>query len=860
MLALSTAISLVHAASAAAQATNGGGAAPSHAKEGSAAAPYEASEIVVTARRIEERLQDVPISVTVYNQQQIENKNITNTSDLALYTPSLGMSDPLGTVQATFSLRGFFQDAGTAATVGFFFDDVVAPRGASNQQAIGDGGGPGSFFDLQNVQVLKGPQGTLFGRNTTGGDILVVPQKPTNKFEGYVEGSYGNYNMERIQAVINMPLADTVRLRLGVDHETRDGFVKNNTDVGPSRFNNVNYTAARASLDVNLTSNIENYTVASLTHSQTRGEANTLIRAFPSPDLPAGALGPGTPAIPGAVLNPLGFLAQQELNQRAAEGAGFYSFENTFPDPRTQLDQWQVINTTTWRATDNLTVKNIISYAQLRYDLLNPVIGTAFDLSELNPYLPLLSALSGGIPTPPYPAHTILPFTNSNPVPIGGNTAFQNTYTEELQVQGNAFGNRLTYQAGVYYEGSRPLGRSGSLSPNLLYCPGLPNQGYLCASPFLNGGSAAYNDGFKSFQSVAIYGQTTYALTDQLKLTTGLRYTWDQQSEHGSLRTYNFTDLADFTSTTPIAPTSVFCTNPNYSLANGCSGSLRQKSSAPTWLIDLDYKPINDLLLYAKYARGYRTGGIALQLPTEIQLTKAEKVDTYEAGFKATFEGPIRGTFDFAGFFNDFRNQQVPVDVQPKIQGSVADAEGVVNAGKSQIWGFEVESTIIPITNVSVSVGYSYLNTRVLSIKLPTLSANSPYFIGGAPEPGDPLSNTPEHKLSVTGAYTLPIPRDDGNLTFAVTYTYTSKQLSTTQYRDANGKPSDLDYLAGRDIWDINVNWNHVAGSHVDLAAFVDNLTQDKYFTYLLPIASYFELAQLGTPRMFGMRLKYHFD
>ena len=88
---------------------------------------------------------------------------------------------------------------------------------------IGDGAGPGSFFDLQNVQVLKGPQGTLFGRNTTGGAVLLVPQKPTSKDEGYVEYSYGNYAMNRVQAVVNMPLSDTVRLRLGVDHQIAPG-------------------------------------------------------------------------------------------------------------------------------------------------------------------------------------------------------------------------------------------------------------------------------------------------------------------------------------------------------------------------------------------------------------------------------------------------------------------------------------------------------------------------------------------------------------------------------------------------------------------------------------------------------------
>jgi iron complex outermembrane receptor protein len=116
----------------------------------------------------------------------------------------------------------------------------------------GDGAGPGSVFDLQNIQVLKGPQGTLFGRNTTGGAVLLVPKRPTDKFEGYVEGSYGNYNMVRIQAVINALLASWARLRIGVDRQTRDGWQHNVSGFGPKDFANVDYTAVRGSLVLDL--------------------------------------------------------------------------------------------------------------------------------------------------------------------------------------------------------------------------------------------------------------------------------------------------------------------------------------------------------------------------------------------------------------------------------------------------------------------------------------------------------------------------------------------------------------------------------------------------------------------------------
>src|SRR5580700_1307913 len=168
-------------------------------------------EIIVTARRTEERLQDVPISITVFTQEQLSKNNVTNAVDLANITPSLSVNNNFGNENASFAIRGFVQDAGTAPSVGTYFADVVAPRGPTEGTQAGDSLGPGSFFDLQNVQVLKGPQGTLFGRNTTGGAILLVPVKPTSKDEGYIEYSFGNYAMNRIQAVVNTPLSDTVR-------------------------------------------------------------------------------------------------------------------------------------------------------------------------------------------------------------------------------------------------------------------------------------------------------------------------------------------------------------------------------------------------------------------------------------------------------------------------------------------------------------------------------------------------------------------------------------------------------------------------------------------------------------------------
>jgi iron complex outermembrane receptor protein len=252
------------------------------------------TEIVVTARRVEESVQNVPISISVFSQQQLQDRNVVTTADLATYTPSLSMTNAFGIDNASFAIRGFVEATSTTPSVGVFFADVVAPR-AQGGLTAGNGAGVGSFFDLQNVQVLKGPQGTLFGRNTTGGSILLVPQKPTSELGGYVEESVGNYGLNRTVAVANLPLNEDIRFRLGVDHEERDGYLHNVTGIGPNNFADVDYTSLRASMVIDITPNLENYTIGTWVDSQPNGDYPKAFNYTPGVAITT-ALGANLPA------------------------------------------------------------------------------------------------------------------------------------------------------------------------------------------------------------------------------------------------------------------------------------------------------------------------------------------------------------------------------------------------------------------------------------------------------------------------------------------------------------------------------------------------------------------------------------
>jgi outer membrane receptor protein involved in Fe transport len=203
------------------------------------------SDIIGTARCIDERLQDVPISIAVSNQQQLDNRNLTTTADLAQFTASLAANVRWGVEKATFSIRGFNQDAYTAPTVGVYFAEVAGVCAQGGTESGRDVGAD-AFMDLQNAQVLKGPQGSLFGRNSTGGAILLVPCKPSDELSGYVERSVGNYHLSRVQGALNVPLADTFNAQLAGDHYERDRYLRN---ASVTLFNNLQFDFGYAYLD-----------------------------------------------------------------------------------------------------------------------------------------------------------------------------------------------------------------------------------------------------------------------------------------------------------------------------------------------------------------------------------------------------------------------------------------------------------------------------------------------------------------------------------------------------------------------------------------------------------------------------------
>ncbi len=784
-------------------------------------------EVIVTAQRREEALQDVPISMTVFDQSQLDARQINDVSDLAQYVPGLSVDTTFGRNLGSFTIRGFAREARTTAAVAVYFADAVAPRGNTSQYS-GDGAGPGSFFDLQNVQVLRGPQGTLFGRNTTGGAVLLVPQRPTDEFGGYAMGGIGNYDMYRAQGVLNLPVADSLRLRFGVDHQVRDGVIENLGERGPDYFDDVNYTSFRASMVWDIADNIENYTIFTDQSSDTEG------------DLPI--MYDGTTA--SATLDFLLAGAVVAQGERFQQAGKWYAGENGSGDPGSEFDQWRVINTTRWDVTDSFTVKNIASYSSLETALTQAIFGSSW-------------VLPGSLGAP---AAGKIAASATSYSPRNGLTTDHVAWSEELQFLGET-GN-LTWQAGLYYEETSNDGLMGSLSASNVDC-GLDPRDLQCfdalfAASGLAPGSLSVTPAYVEYENFGAYAQGSYSFTDQFALTLGVRYTDDKVNSYAQPYSYTLFPVDDYGD-----PQIARCqegTSPNQIPAgvtdyreiinsNYCVEKNTNSSDAPTWLVNLDYHLTDDILLYGKYVRGYRQASLNPSAPTGFEAFDAEKVDMFEIGAKTEFGGPVPGRFNIAIFDNDFTDQQINVGYVANPTAGVPSTSGIINAGASTIRGAEVEATLLPHELFRIDISYGYLDTNL--DQLDTVENPDPalyLLVLPQAEQGGPLPRAPEHKYSITGSYSLPLSADLGAFNIAATYSYTD-EISV-----GPGRPIIDDY----DIVNVNANWNSVLGSPLDLALFVTNATDEEYVINE-GSQSLGANRRVGLPRMYGMTLRYNF-
>ena len=425
-------------------------------------------EVMVTARRREENLQAVPIAITVLSQDTLEDNNVRTFQDMQLLVPSMTVSTGNlgGRDQANITIRGQgWGGLSGSPAVAVYLNEVPIPADGSGVLA----GGPGLLFDLESVQVLKGPQGTLFGRNTQGGAILLQTARPKKELGGHVQVGFGNYNDREIDAAVDLPLVGDVLLaRVAFNGQERDGFTHvlslpdrpNGTD-----FDNRNYYAVRGTLTFRPTEAFQNDTIMTYQRYRSHGWSNFIYGVDPTK--PAALTYPTFPAI----------LAQQQaLGPRTLV---------PLDEPASTLSHtggtlFELENISRVAITNHLTLRNIFGYHKINLNQLADYDGTSLPIFDIN----VLE----------YPYEQL---------------------TEELQLLGENLGGRFNWQVGAFYLDSRPEGYDPYPRTDLSFI-----------------GSDSDSRALTKIRSKAVYAQGTYdlsALIPHVKLTLGARYTRDDR-------------------------------------------------------------------------------------------------------------------------------------------------------------------------------------------------------------------------------------------------------------------------------------------------------------------------------------------
>jgi iron complex outermembrane receptor protein len=649
------------------------------------------ADIVVTAQRREESLQRVPIAITALNAEALQSRRVTTIENLSGLAPSLTIGTASSGSSPTISLRGIGSGASQAA---------IDPKVALYLDGVYIGRSIGSIFglaDLERVEVLRGPQGTLFGRNATAGAISLITAPPTGEFSVSQLASYGNYDALRLRTVVNLPALGPLSIKVAYLHDEIAGDVRNllagqTIDVRPrdprfgpftyaARLGERNEDAIQVGARLDLESVVLDYRFDH-TDSRTTARAQQILSKLSDG---GGTLAAGLidlQALTGGITN----FSPDRLDAVAAGT----SREHTTVSGHSL--------TATWHASDAITFKSITAFRQLKqrpfiYDLAGSA-GLRFTLQQF--YALLAGDIAGVVTAPP-------PGINDNlNTLIVARDQRQKQFTQELQFVLST--DKIDLTAGVFYfkEKAPTTDVSGVFQPIVNGVASAYPDITLPNGTVIPGLDSIFGSGVTASRtnndSLAAYAQATYRVTERFDLTGGIRITKDnRRTELVSISGSNGSTLTPGTYTNSYRRV-------NFTAIAG-------------------YRPADQINLYAKVATGYVAGGVVSAIPFG-----PESLVSYEIGLKSQLWNN-RVRLNIAAFYQDYKDLQV--------QSFTNGVLGFSNAGAARIPGFEVEFTAIPVRGLTINggLGYSEFNFKeykqVLSDRISydvAEFARAPYF------------------------------------------------------------------------------------------------------------------------------------
>ena len=773
-------------------------------------------DIVVTAQFREQNLQQTPLAISAFSGALLEARGASDTNDIDMFVPN-AVIQPLGAGWGS-TVAAFVRGIGLNDNilsyepgVPIYVDDVYLGR---NQGAIMD------LLDLERVEVLRGPQGTLFGKNAIGGTVRFISSKPTGE-GGNVSVTAGERSRLNVRGMFDTAIVpDKLLLRIAGSSKTQDGYFDildyecvngpgsmgnggpGNSPIFPGvsfdlgsatnvagncvvdQLGNENVQSGRGTLLWNAGDNVEVTFNADVTRQRQKGPSDKYVRFYR----------PGTPeaGLPGAwnalVGVPIFGVAWDDRFMTSSPFTNYNRYVDpisgrTFPNVN-NLDASGMAMTIEWSLGDDLVFKSITAQREFDNEFGRTSSGSAI------------------------------------PLDLTYDVTEHDQVTQEFQLTGST--DRLDWAAGLfYYTADDSNYQSGTLYPGLLY----------------------QQDSFDSqdAENWAVFVHGVFSLTDKLSLTAGVRYTDDQKTAHISRHNFNGTDRLPVPGfTTQTSPGTVI---------------VDEDKVSPT--LGLDYQMNDNVLLFALYSTGFRGGGFSPRPSNGLQLApfQSEELENYEVGVKSEmFDDRFRVNANL--FFSTYTDQQVFL--------GTTDPSGALwfrqtNSGESEYWGVELETMWRPTEGFSLDGALGYIHHELTD---PGVANTCITF-----QNGDPCysTRTPEWTFALGGAYQFNLS-GGGSVTMRLDGRYQSKVYFLPY-------GSDLDpvrHIAsnpiegvqeGYTVYNGRVTWLP-ARNEWELALYGLNLTDEVYFNGKLPLIGLGlgrEQGNVAAPREYGVTITRHF-
>lgn len=762
-------------------------------------------EIVVTAQRREQNLQDVGISIAAFSGEQIKALGVTSSIDIARFTPGVGVSGSIGGQNSQFTIRGVTQNDfndGIEAPIAVYVDEGYIP----NLQGQNFGA-----FDIERVEILKGPQGTLFGRNATGGLVHFIPRKPTDRLEGFIEGTYGRFNQTKVEAAIGGPLGGGLAARASFYYNRHDPILKNvypegaapgaplgigapispccqnvwNDDTLSGRLQ-LQYAPDGSPLTVRLTGSYsrQNLSEAPFTSTATvsvlDAQGRVVDAIYASPTETRTAIGPNGENVPGFGGGPV----------TRRPGADFFGFIAP------SIDDLKVSKDFAFEKL-NLT-RSYNSALHIKYDFGSVTLTSITDFKRLR------KNFSIDVDASPV-----------NLVSFGSRNSTR-SISQELRLNGSS--DTLNWVAGLYYLDIKSDTVNGFMA--------LPRSFFSAFFGAIPTGIDLTNQFGLRTKSASAFGQAEYRFAPKWTFVLGARVIRERQQY--DFQSNAFANVNDQRIDDQGAP--LFPLQPSF--------ADKRAKTLFAGKIQLEFRPNDDLLLYAGVNRGVKGGSYSAKLPdgapplapSEIPY-KPEKLTSFEGGFKATLARHVY--FNAAAYYYNYKDFQA---------FTFSNVSGFVQNRDGRTYGIEADLSAELFDGFQVAVGASAFNAKIKNVQV-------------APGVFRDVKPTfaPERQVSGRVSYRIPSPIAGGTLLLTADGSYSSSFYHNIRNFQANKLP-------GYALFNANATWTQV-GSGFKLAAGIQNIFDKRYRNIGFDLSSLCGCTEesYGRPRWYSITVGYKF-